>query len=94
MCLNNKIKKCLYLLESAICKLDDIGYNNYISCSEYEEIDKTNISKLDEKELTKILNNLKKKFKNYKSNLETCTTKVSDIYGNTNFEDEHYISSN
>lgn len=90
---NKKIKECVYLLESVISKLGDLGYDDYVSCSEYEEVKKTDISKLDEKELTTILNKLKKKFKNYNSNLKTGASKVSDWYGNSKFEEQYCVSS-
>ncbi len=90
---NKKNKECVYLLESVISKLEDLGYDNYVSCSEYEEVKKADISKLEEKELTKILNGLKKKFKKYNSNLKTGASKVSDRYGNSKFEEDYCMSS-
>ena len=76
--LDKKLKNYKYKLgSSALQKLADFGYDDYVSCSEYESVEIKD--KTDVKELTKILKNLDKKFKNCKYNLKTCVSKLGDL---------------
>jgi hypothetical protein len=93
---DNKINECSTYLDITIEKLKDFDYYKIadsIKCPKYKKINIENINKLNDTELNNILIDLKKSFNNYYYNLKSGASKVSDLQGDSKFENKYCIFS-